>query len=871
MFFMVNDKFILMGLDDEISKHIAEVLKNPTCKKILNLLGDVKEASEKDIADGLNIPINTVEYNINKLIKSGLVEKTKNFFWSVKGKKIPTYKLARKHIIISPNKKPDLNYLKTILPIILIAAILVVLGGLVLFPKENPIIDQDQIRQFTSQEDLNNFIKENSDSYGYSNMYRGFGWAETAVAEDTAPNSALKSADSSTITSALDYSNTNIQVEGVDEADIVKNDGKYIYAVSGNKVKIIEAYPAENMKILSEINISGISNLYINNDKLIIFANSYGTYSQGNEISEGSIRCLGCGYGESLSLVYIYDISNRKNPALKNNLSVEGNYVDSRMIGDYVYVVSTKYASTENPEPPVYIMNGIMEKVSANDVYYWPYQDTGYFFTSITAVDIENGDFNNKVYLTGSTNTIFVSQNNIYLTYQKTEDYKKYAEKLAEEVYYPVLSKEYGNKIKKVLDSDKNNWGKLSEMQNIVDEYSKTLNENDFSDFSKELSERLEKFNIRIQKETEKTVVHKINIGKDNIEYKGVGEVPGIVLNQFSIDEYKNYLRIATTTGNWRETNLNHLYILDKDLKIIGSVEDLAKGERIYSARFIEDRAYMVTFKQIDPLFIIDLKNPEKPEVLGYLKITGFSDYLHPYDENHVIGIGKSATEEGRIEGMKIALFDVSNADNPIEEAKIEIGDRGTNSDVLYNHKAFLFNKNKNLLVLPIQVYKEKEMGDEFSRWVGSEIIFNGAYIFTINSEGISLRGKISHFDNKSKYGYAKQDSIGTIRKIYGQDYVKIAENSWEINNTYYNKYSKTVYTDEYIDKQPGGINYNNLYDYQYQIQRSLYIDDILYTVSQAKIKANNLGNISEINSLDLGYKEDYYPYPLYEALDKGV
>ncbi len=839
----MEDKFILMGLDDDRAEYVAEVLKNKTCKKILDFLAERKEASEKDIANGLGIPINTAEYNLGKLVKSGLVE-SKKFFWSIKGKKIPMYKLARKHIIISPNKNPSLSYVKSILPAIFIA--LAILALIFLFYPKQAITNETQIKQFSSQDDLENFLKENSENAGI------LGGIERAVSGITPAKIEAENADAPTgIGAASDYSTTNIQVEGVDEADIVKNDGKYIYVVSGNKLVIANAYPAENMKVLSEMNIRGISNLYINNDKLIVFANSYDIIS--------SVRCLGC-YRGSLSLVHIYDISDRENPILENNLSVEGDYVDSRMINDYIYVVSTKYVNIENPEPPVYIMNGVMEKVSANDVYYWPYQDTSYVFTSIMAVNIENGEFNNKVYLTGSTSTIFVSQDNIYLTYQKTVSYEHYAERMAEEVYFPLLPNEYDNKIKKVLDSDKNNREKLSEMQEIVNDYGNSLEDSkEISDFSSGLMKKLEEFNIKIQKETEKTVVHKINVNKDNIKYQEVGEVPGIVLNQFSMDEYNGYFRIATTTGNWRETSLNHLYVLDEDLKIVGGVEDLAKGERIYSVRFLGDRAYMVTFRQVDPLFVIELSRPEKPEVLGYLKITGFSDYLHPYDENHIIGIGKQATEEGVTEGMKIALFDISNVENPIEEAKIEIGDRGTYSNALYDHRAFLFDKEKDLLVLPIIVYELKEMNSGINRWMGSDIVFNGAYVFNINDKEISLRGKITHFDNKSKYIHAKDEPIGAEREIYWQKYTKIGENSWEIENAYYDQYSKTVYTDEYIDLQPGGINYNNLYDYKYQVQRSLYIDNVLYTTSNAKIKANELESVEEIKAIDLPYEEDVY------------
>lgn len=882
---MADDKFILIGLDDERAKDVADVISNKTCKKILDYLSDVKEASEQDIAKGLGIPINTAEYNLGKLVKSGLVDKAKNFFWSVKGKKIGMFKLAKKHIIISPkSKRVDMKALKTILPVILIAAILVLIAGVYLYPKEEVVVDQDKIKQFTSQEELTNFLKQNQElnehlSYegGFLDRIAGVLKAGTNVMTATSSPSAAMSESASGGT-ADDYSTTNIQVEGVDEADIVKNDGKYIYVASGNKVKIVDAYPAGDMNILSEINISGVGNIFIKDDKLIVFANSYNAvpYAESKIASE----CLGCGgYGGSLSLVYIYDITDKENPKLEDEISMEGNYVDSRMIDNYVYVISTKYVNTENPEPPIYIMNGVMEKVSAADVNYWPYPDTSYVFTSITAINVENGDVNDEVYLTGSTNTIYVSKDNIYLTYQKTFNYKEYAKQIAEEVYYPILSNEYDKKIKDVLDSDKTDWEKLNEMQKIVNEYSSSLLGDDFSEFSKELSDRLDDFEIKVQKEREKTIVHKINVDNGNINYKGVGEVPGRILNQFSMDEFDGYFRIATTTGQVSRsggTSLNHLYVLDKDLKIVGSVEDLAPGESIHSARFLGNRAYIVTFKKIDPLFVIDVSNPEKPEVLGYLKITGYSDYLHIYDENHVIGLGKETAGGNEqfswYQGIKVSLFDVTDVENPVEEAKIEIGDRGTDSSALYEHKAFLFDKEKNLLVIPISLAEidESKYSGEVPDNAYGEQVWQGVYVLDISLDGISERGRITHLDNKSKYGPAKDEEIGAIREIYGQDYIKTAENSWETNNTYYYDYSndvKTIYSDDYMDKQQGGIkDTSRIYDYNTQIQRSLYMDDVLYTISNAKIKANNLNNVNEIDSLDLGYEDNYYPYPIYET-----
>jgi len=483
---MTNDKFILMGLDDERSTHVAEVLKNKTCKKILDFLAETKEASEKDISDGLDMPINTVEYNLKKLIKSGLVEKTKNFFWSVKGKKIPMYKLARKHIIISPSKKPSLNYIKSILPVIVIALCLVALVALFTMHDQGgdqpAIISENMVKQFSSQGELNEFIKENVDSPGFFeqlgdvlSLSKSFGGVRTAEVMETA------SFDSESFGGAQDYSTTNIQVEGVDEADIVKNDGKYIYVVSGSKIIIVDAFPAEEMNILSEIEFDeAVNQIYINEDKLIVLG----------------------GYWEN-SFVDIYDISDRENPEPETEIILDGNYINSRMIGDYVYIINNKYIDSRTPELPVFYADGIEEKVAAEEIYYFDYPDTSYVFTSISAININEGDMNNEVYLIGSAGNLYVSQDNIYLTYMKQTNFEEYVEEMAEEVYFPLLPNEYDEKIQKILDSDEHHHNKISEMRNLVNEYIDELEGEEFSDFSKELAERLEDFEIEIQKKNQ--------------------------------------------------------------------------------------------------------------------------------------------------------------------------------------------------------------------------------------------------------------------------------------------------------------------------------------------------------------------------------
>lgn len=537
------------------------------------------------------------------------------------------------------------------------------------------------------------------------------------------------------------------------------------------------------------------------------------------------------------------------------------------MIGDYVYVISNKYVDARNPEPPVYALNGIEEKVQASEVYYFDYADYSYTFTSIMAVNLESGDFNSNVYLIGSAGNIYVSQDNIYLTYTKTIEHTDYVEEFAQQVVLPLLPSEEDTEVREILDSSLNSYEKQNKIQKIIQDYSNSLKGNEKSEFDKELLDKMSDFEFNIQKKTEKTVIHKINIDKEEINYEGVGEVPGHLLNQFSMDEFNKNFRVATTTGEvWGGNSLNHLYVLNENMEIVGSVEDLAPGEKIYSARFMGNRAYIVTFKKVDPLFVIDLSSPRNPKVLGYLKITGYSDYLHPYDENHIIGIGKE-TQGGNeyfswYQGVKVSLFDVSDVENPIETGKIVIGDRGTDSDALYEHKAVLFDKEKNLLVIPIRLAEidETQYPGEIPDNAYGQMVWQGVFVLNINENEISERGRISHNDAVVQYGPAADEPVGA-RRIDGSGNVwqKMSEDSWFIPESDWE--NRPWYVDWKIDEMPGGINYYPVYDYSKQIQRILYMDDVLYTISNAKIKANDLQSVEEINYLDLGYEENYYPY----------
>lgn len=298
-----------------------------------------------------------------------------------------------------------------------------------------------------------------------------------------------------------------------------------------------------------------------------------------------------------------------------------------------------------------------------------------------------------------------------------------------------------------------------------------------------------------------KTTLYRIRIQGNNMTCEARGAVPGHERNQFSMDEYNGYFRIETTTWTSNWTTQTNLYVLDMNLSIVGTLEGLAPGENFHSARFMGNRAYFVTFKKTDPLFVIDLSQPTNPSVLGELHIPGYSDYLHPYDETHLIGVGKHTieAEEGDFawyQGIKVSLFDVSNVSTPIQMSNVTIGDRGSDSPVLYDHKAFLFDRSKNLLAIPIleaRIDPSKYPG-EVPPYAYGEAVWQGAYVFDVSLfHGFVLKGRITHLSN------------GT-----------------------------------------------NVYEESYWIKRTLYIEDTLYTVSNRKVKLNNLEDLVLLKEIEL-------------------
>jgi len=671
---------------------------------------------------------------------------------------------------------------------------------------------QKDIKKFISIDELKEFLENNKTT---SVSGRGMIMEKGLVLDGMAVPQAITNsenifAETDEISNVRsdDYSETNVQVNGVDEADIIKTDGKYIYAVVKNDLYIINAYPADNMEILSKINFkSRPQDIYISNNNLAIFG-------QDNQIFKTEVYKK---FRRSSQYTFfkVFDITDKKNPKQMRDLNFEGLYNNSRMIGDYVYFVTANYNYNYIDNEPILprILDG-NETVSniKPDIYYFNMPYNSYSFTSISAINIKdnNKKINSDIYLMSNTQNMYVSQNNIYITYTKYISEYQLEMEVMKEIIYPLLSKKDKDKISKIESVENfilNQNEKTNKIMMIIENFGASLSQEEQEKLEKDIENKMKQKYKDISKELEKTVIHKIAIDKGNLEYKTNGEVTGKVLNQFSMDENNGYFRIATTKNRtWSRYNrenrksYNNLYVLDENLKQVGALENLAEDEKIYSVRFMQNRAYMVTYKQIDPLFVIDLSNPKNPTVLGKLKIPGYSDYLHPYDDTTLIGLGKDTSESewggSSVKGLKLSLFDVADVKNPKEIDTYIMGDSGSDSIALRDHKAFLFSKEKNLLSIPVSI--REQAGEK--NWQ-RKLVFSGVAVFNIDKKGFKLKGKIDHSD-------------GGISSP--SDY-------WH------------------------GYSY-----YDNTVKRSLYIDDNLYTFSNKYIKVNNINDLEIINKIEL-------------------
>jgi inhibitor of cysteine peptidase len=728
------------------------------------------------------------------------------------------------------------NYLLIAGSLLILIAILAT--GCMSTPATTPPVSSD-LKKFNSTAEIEQYVRESmatdhQNGY-YATMVPTIGISTGVNGPQRTEQAKGDLAVPAALPGTVGYSQTNVQVAGVDEPDIIKNDNRYIYTISGSTLAIIDAYPAAGASVISKTEISDTpQDLFISGDRLVLFTTGMGTAETSAQPATGAEPAIGqvmpmppYRYYSPSTHAIVYDIRDRKNPKVMKDYSIDGDYIDARMIGSTVYMV------TREQIYPYYgdhvVVPALREgttTVARPDVWYFDNHESQYTFTTITSFDATSGNQKDaQTYLLGSGNILYVSPDAMYVSYQK---------------YHPVIYTMQGRKeiippqpvpvsggmgtsgsagVSTAVDVAVSSAAGVSSSAKIA--VPPAVIPADFNSLTDAQRQSIlnglrtaEQDAIRRQEADQTTtVIHKIAIKDGKITYIGKGEVPGTLDNQFSMDEYNNNLRLATTSSVYTQSGqytYNNVYVLDGKMTTIGSLTHIAEQESIYSTRFIGDRLYMVTFKRIDPFFVIDLSIPETPKILGKLKIPGYSDYLHPYDATHIIGIGKETTtnEWGGVStsGVKLALFDVSDVANPKQLDKVQIGDAGSDSAALTDHHAFLFDKTKNLLVIPVMAVTAYPVtkGDYYTT---RPQVWYGAYVFGLTPQtGFTLRGTIQHGTGDNGYYY------------YG---------------------SSTS-----------------------DVKRSLYIGNVLYTMSSKQIKANSLDDINKtIATIPLpGTGDVYYP-----------
>ncbi len=551
------------------------------------------------------------------------------------------------------------------------------------------------------------------------------------------------------------FSTTNIQEEGVDESDIVKNNGQTIFAIDGNKIHIVNAIPPGELAEIATIDLpfSGDS-LYLQGQTLVAISRQYGYYyyAGGGDIPEPAILRTADGNtsvssqsgsssgstgtatsvaatadtailpfdGRAQTVVGIYDVTDPANPALKNTVTFEGTLADSRLIETRLHLVlATTPVLPANPTPetlraqelpawiPDYqVTNPDGSVASSGDVVGWehvfrPDYPDGYGIITVVTLDIEQpaAPFASTS-ITADAGVVYASRDALYVT----------------DTNYDYTSGTY-----------------------------------------------------RVD-----TAIHKLAFTEGGTEYRASGLIPGRLLNQYSLGEHADYLRVAShvDASTESQTEGNGVYVLGENaanasLDVVGKVENIAPGEQIYAARFVGDRGYLVTFLRIDPLFVLDLSDPANPVVAGELKVPGFSDHLQLLDENHLLAIGKDAQDAGSfawMQGVAISLFDVTDPANPTRLDHEIIGTRGSSSEANYNPKAFNYFAARDALAFPVDVYEGAVNGPE----IGSHN-FTGLYVYRVTvAGGFEFLGRISSGGGTSGrgcflgyYGYTRGLFIG--------------------------------------------------------------------------------------------------------------
>lgn len=538
-------------------------------------------------------------------------------------------------------------------------------------------------------------------------------------------------------------SETNVQVSGIDEPDVVKTNGHEIFfspeenlwyfdmAIDSpsvpdsgsSRTKAIKAVPPQDMKISGEIEES--EELLLTGNVLVLF---------------GANKIYGYNVADPAQMEKLWTL----------DIDPRSSYYEARLYQGKIYLITKTNIDDYSPcpiKPLSFKGDGI--EIACTEIYHPVTPVPADATYNIMVLEPQNGVVEKKMAFVGSYNNsvVYMSPNYLYVTFTYPGDMVELMYSFLTEDGKDLFPQTVVDDMRKLKNYDISQQPKIMELGVIIDNYLNTLSEDEQLRVETDMQNKLKTYLDRRKRDIEKTAITKINIQDLSIEK--TGEIPGKPLNQFSLDEYEGNLRIAVTLGEdmmFTENSANDLYVLDGELKQQGAVLDLGAGERIYSMRFIGNKGYMVTFKETDPFFVFDLKDAKNPRKVGELEIPGYSSYLHPLTDDVILGVGK----EG--EKVKLSLFGVADLANPLETAKYELDEYWT--EILDTHHAFLQDGKHNIFFLPG---------------------VNGGYIFSYGQGKLELKKAMANIEAK------RAVYIDDYLYIIGQNkIVALDESTWE-------------------------------------------------------------------------------------------
>jgi uncharacterized secreted protein with C-terminal beta-propeller domain len=656
-----------------------------------------------------------------------------------------------------------------------------------------------------------------------------FGFDDTATRLEAAPNTtgapAGVATDGGGGVAGVDYSGTNVQVAGVDEPDIIKTDGSRILAFNNQTLKYVDVSDG-SANLVGSLDLPGYDHrFFFDGDTAIVFARG-----DGYAIAFDEAR-IAPPYGGPSTLVFEIDLSDPADMRVVRTMSIDGNYLSARSVDGTVRMVVSAYPNDlpfvypSNQAAEAFALEANKQVIQGSTIETWlpnftlvagtdgevidsgllvdcgqvhkPAEFAGFDTLSVVTMSLGDG-------LEGASGGAVIAQGETI--YASTESLY-----VATNVWIPDTF-----------------WG-TDVASEVEQEYS--------------------------------TAIHKFDIsGTGPARYVASGSVPGHLLNQFALDEYMGNLRVATTDGPpWgsdesSESFVTVLQVRDDELQQIGQVGDMGHGERIYSVRFIEDAAYVVTFQQVDPFYVVDLSDPEAPRVAGELKINGYSGYLHPLGNDLILGVGQEASDQGWTSGAKATVFDVSDPNNPRAIGTWTATD--TYSDVEWDHLAFLYWAPEQVAVLPLQSWQDQFFGavvlktDDGVREVGrithsiddSEVatdcrVLTDEELLAIDSGYAPGEGLIIQVCSEEQKGMSNMECEWLP---YEELAARAVEDGVDLSTVMGEGDRLEVCWPGYDDQDP-------------MITRSLVIGDTLWTLSWRSLQANSLNDFGVVDQLVFG------------------